>query len=46
METSMNDEERLPKDIVTPLDGCSHYWNIKVNLDKGEVFDLIINGSA
>lgn len=43
---SMNDEERLPKDIVTPLDGCSHYWNIKVNLDKGEVFDLIINGSA
>lgn len=45
-KSSENDEERLSKDIVTPLDGCSHYWNIKVNLDKEEVFDLNINGSA
>lgn len=45
-ESSINDEKRLSKDIETPLDGCSHYWNIKVNLDREELFDLNINGSA
>ncbi|RLD81287.1 MAG: hypothetical protein DRJ10_06365 [Bacteroidetes bacterium] len=40
------DKNKLSQDIYTILDGCSYYWNIKVNLDKQELFDLNINGSA
>ena len=34
------------KDVVIVLDGCSYFWNIKVNLSKKEVFDLQINGAS
>lgn len=40
------DEKRLAKEIGSALDGCSHYWNIKVNLDKGILYELNVNGSA
>jgi len=32
------------KDIVIKLDGCSHFWNVKVNIDSGEMYDLNVNG--
>lgn len=34
------------KDVIIILDGCSFYWNIKVNLTKEKLFDLNVNGSA
>ena len=34
------------KQVITILDGCSYYWNIKVNLKQDKLFDLIVNGSA
>ena|SRR5690606_7872301 len=37
---------RLSKDVIIVLDGCSNYWNIKVNLNKEKLFELRINGSA
>lgn len=33
-------------DRVMALDGGSYYWNIKFNLDKGEFFELDVNGYA
>lgn len=36
----------LDKKVRVVLDGCSYYWNIKVNLNEGKLFDLIVNGSA
>lgn len=33
-------------DIILVLDGCSNYWNVKVNLKKGSLSDLNVNGSA
>lgn len=43
-----NKESRLDLDkkVRVVLDGCSYYWNIKVNLNEGKLFDLIVNGSA
>jgi hypothetical protein len=32
------------KDIVIKLDGCSFFWNVKVNIDSGEMYDLNVNG--
>lgn len=40
------DKKRLSEDIETVLDGCSHYWNIKVDIDKEVVYDLRVNGEA
>ena len=40
------DEKRLANDIESALDGCSHYWNIKVNIGKSTLYELNINGSA
>lgn len=37
---------RLDKDVVLVLDGCSNYWNVKVNLSRERLYDLRINGSA
>jgi hypothetical protein len=37
---------KLGEHIIVVLDGCSNYWNIKVNLDEGKVYDLRVNGSA
>lgn len=34
------------KDVVIILDGCSYYWNIKVNLNKKKIFDLQVNGPS
>lgn len=34
------------QDVVIILDGCSFYWNLKVNLNKKEAFDLQINGPS
>jgi hypothetical protein len=34
------------KDVIIVLDGCSHYWNIKVNLSKKKAFDLQVNGPS
>ncbi|WP_400192187.1 hypothetical protein [Hymenobacter sp. B81] len=32
--------------LVTVLDGGSQYWNVKVNLTRGVVYDLAVNGVA
>ncbi|QEE50462.1 hypothetical protein FUA48_13025 [Flavobacterium alkalisoli] len=31
---------------ISVLDGGSFYWNVKYNLDTGELFDLEVNGYA
>lgn len=43
---SGTDNQTLTNEVVIVLDGCSHYWNIKVNLDKRMLYDLSVNGSA
>ena len=43
------DKDALKKwhdEIIIILDGCSFYWNVKVNLANGKLFDLSINGLA
>lgn len=35
---------KIKKEMV--LDGCSHHWEIKINLDTEELFDLGVNGLA
>jgi hypothetical protein len=37
---------QLSKEIISVLDGCSNYWEVKINLSTGEVYDLFINGLA
>lgn len=39
-------KSEIEEDVVLVFDGCSYYWNIKVNLDQKKAFDLFINGSA
>ena len=34
----------LGKEIITVLDGCSYYWNVKINLSEESLYDLDING--
>jgi len=34
----------LNKDVIIVLDGCSYYWNIKVNINKGMLYALQVNG--
>ncbi len=38
--------EKISKDIIQVMDGCSYYWNIKVNLDTRNCNDLNINGQG
>ncbi len=38
------DNFNASEDIIHVFDGCSYYWNVKVNLTTGEVFDLDVNG--
>jgi hypothetical protein len=38
--------EKMSKDIIQVMDGCSYYWNIKVNLDNKNLNDLNINGQG
>lgn len=40
------DTDRWLKERIMVLDGGSFYWNVKFNLDKNELFDLVINGYA
>ena len=35
---------KMSEEIFTTYDGCSFYWNVLVNLDKGLVSDLDVNG--
>lgn len=37
-------EDRLSENIIQVQDGCSYYWNIKVNLDTEELYALSVNG--
>lgn len=41
-----SDSAQLSKDVFIMFDGCSYYWNIKVNLSKKHLYDLHVNGSA
>lgn len=34
------------KEIVKLYDGCSHYWNVKIDLEHKKLFDLKINGKG
>ncbi|WP_460616096.1 hypothetical protein [Hymenobacter segetis] len=36
----------LAQHVVQVLDGCSYYWNVKVNLLTGRLYELRINGRA
>lgn len=36
--------ERLSKEVVQIFDGCSFYWNIKVNIEKRDIYDFNVNG--
>jgi hypothetical protein len=38
--------KKLGDEIIIILDGCSYYWNVKVNLSSENLFDLSINGPA
>ena len=38
--------EKISKDIIQVSDGCSYYWNIKVNLDAKNLNNLNINGQG
>lgn len=40
------DSEGLDSEYILVLDGCSHYWKIKVNLSNNILYDLEVNGSA
>jgi hypothetical protein len=42
----MHPSDEASEGIIFVLDGCSNYWNVKVNLTTGEVYDLSVNGSA
>ena len=42
----MNHINEASEEIIIVCDGCSYYWNVKVNITTGEVFDLDINGSS
>jgi hypothetical protein len=45
----IKDKESIKKindEIIIILDGCSYYWNVKVNLTKGKLFDLSINAQS
>jgi len=38
--------EEISKKIISVDDGCSNYWNVKVNLSKRILFEFLVNGSA
>ena len=39
-------KEEASKDVIEVFDGGSHFWNIKVNLTKGALYDMRVNGIA
>lgn len=38
--------QRIKKEIVVVLGGGACYWNLKINLQTGEIFDLVINNTS
>ena len=36
-------QKELPNEVIRKFDGCSYFWNIKVNLSTSELFDLDVN---
>lgn len=42
----IKNSDKLSQNIIVVLDGCSNYWNIKVNLSKVSLYDFYINGSS
>lgn len=36
--------KNMKRQVIIVLDGCSQYWNVKINLDRDRVYDLHING--
>jgi hypothetical protein len=38
--------KRAAEDIVSVFGGCSHYWRVKVNIDRRELYDLEVNGPS
>lgn len=38
--------DKVANDIIQVLDGCSYYWNVKVNIDENSLYDLSINGKG
>ena len=43
---SKDESENWKKEKEMVLDGCSYHWEIKINLDTEELFDLGVNGIA
>lgn len=41
-----NLDPRFKDQVISVQDGCSYYWNVKVNLSKQELYDLQINGMS
>jgi hypothetical protein len=39
-------KDKAKKQWISNYDGCSHYWNILVNIDSGELSQLNINGNS
>lgn len=40
------DNEKWKKEKEMVLDGCSYHWEIKINLETAELFELGVNGLA
>jgi hypothetical protein len=43
---SKNFKDRIDKDYLSILDGCSRYWTVDYNLETGEFFNFRVNGAA
>jgi len=43
---SKNENENWKSERQIVMDGCSNHWEIKINLDKEQLFELGINGIA
>jgi hypothetical protein len=39
-------DSQVSKDIIQVMDGCSYYWNIKVNLNTKNLNELNVNGQG
>lgn len=39
-------EKQAAKEIVNVQDGCSYYWNIEINIDSGDLYNLYVNGNG
>lgn len=39
-----DESESWKQELDMVCDGCSHYWDIQINLDKETLFDLNVNG--